>query len=69
MTPVKVRFPCEHGVWFTHYIKPVGPGRSPKCEGGFTRMLEWREECCTRCGADCDDHQMGVWVEVNDENC
>ena len=61
MTEVTVRWPCEHGHFYSHYIRPVGPGRSPKCEGGTNVALEWLEECCVRCGADCTDHRTSVW--------
>ena len=39
MTEVTVRWPCEHGHFYSHYIRPVGPGKHPKCAGGTNKTL------------------------------
>ena len=64
-----VREPCEHGHYLMHRLEkmPGSAGPTMSCPGGREIVLEWLEECCTRCGADCDDHATGVWVEVTDE--
>lgn len=68
--------PCEHDLWTEENL--VGafqyrPGISPwectldDCPGGKPVTLRFVEECCTRCGNECDDHSVAVWVEVPDE--
>lgn len=37
---VRVRFPCQHGDWFRHMVKPVPVGRPEWCDGGVTRVLK-----------------------------
>lgn len=37
--PIKTRFPCKHGIWFRHMIKPVGI-KPEWCDGGATKWLQ-----------------------------
>ena len=72
------RFPCDHGWRLTHRYDgpitesartPADPHPEPldDCPGGRERTFEFLDECCTRCGSECDDHATGVYREVSDE--
>ena len=69
--------PCEHTVAFfkerdeelpTEWLHlQAGYGWCEECPGGRERTFRYLEECCTRCGAECDDHSVDVWLEVTDD--
>ena len=61
-TPTRVRFPCEeHGVWFKHMVKPVGP-KPAWCEGGTTKLLRKTDTMTLYM----EQHADVVWVDVTE---
>ena len=67
MNTLKTRFPCEHGRLYSHYIRPVGPGKHPKCAGGTNVTLKQVEpplytDTETVWYEHCEQNDVSVWV-------